>query len=104
MTVKQFVDEILCVPVTRIGYKYIVEAIELVLDTQDHKFYGRLSEVTQMKKARLEKEMRTAKNLSLLYMPKSMYAEVFGTMNHQTTSEYILKSTEYYRRKYAHKE
>ena len=102
MTVKQFVEETLSVPMTRIGFKYIVQAIELVLDTQDHKFYNRLSEITGMKKARLEKEIRTAKNLGLLYMTKETHTKIFGTTNHQTTSEFILKSAEYYRRKYAH--
>lgn len=104
MTVKQFVEETLAVPMTRVGFKYIVQAIELVLDTQDHKFYGILAETTGVKKARLEKEIRTAKNLGLLYMSKETRNRIFGSMNHQTTSEFILKASEYYRRKYADKE
>ncbi len=46
MTVKQFVTDELQVPVTLAGNQWIVEAIEIVLDTGDYKFNQRLSEIT----------------------------------------------------------
>ena len=99
MTVKEFVDEVLCAPVTRIGSKYIVEAIEIVLDTKEHKFYDRLATIHDTDTRYLEKAMRTAKDISLFRMNTNDKLLIFSSMT-VTTSEYILKSAEYYRRKY----
>lgn len=99
MTVKEFVDEILCAPVTRVGSKYIVEAIEIVLDTKEHKFYDRLATIHDTDTRYLEKAMRTAKDISLFRMNTNDKLLIFNGMT-VTTSEYILKSAEYYRRKY----
>ena len=99
MTVKEYVEDVLCVPVTRIGSRYIVEAIEVVLDTKEHKFYDRLAYIHNTTGRYLEKAMRTAKNISLLTMKTDEKLLIFGKLN-VTTSEYILKSAEYYRRNY----
>ena len=107
MTVKQFVDEELCVPVTRVGNKFIAEAIELVLDRRDHKFYEELSEITHKKQSYLETAIRTAKVIGLSNMRINLRTELFGnylTQGIPTNMEYILKATEYYRRKYENKE
>lgn len=97
MTIKEYVDSTLCVPVTRIGNKYIVEAIELVLDTREHKFYGKLAEILNTNTRYLEKAIRDAKNLSLEYMDSKLKQEIFNK-NDVTTTEYIIKAAEYYRR------
>lgn len=99
MDIKDFVDNILAVPVTRIGNRYIIEAIELVLDTREHKFYKRLSDILGKSPEYLEKAMRDAKTLGLTYMDASLRQEIFGGVN-ISTSEYILKASEYYRRTY----
>lgn len=103
MSIKEFVDNVLCVPVTRIGNRYIVEAIELVLDTKEHKFYRRLSEILECDSKYLEKAMRDAKDLSLCYMESNLRQEVFGKQD-VPTSEYVLKAAEYYRRTYVNEE
>ena len=103
MSIKDFVDNILCVPVTRIGNRYIIEAIELVLDTKEHKFYKRLSEITGYSPEYLEKAMRDAKSLGLNYMDSDLRQEIFGKVD-VPTSEYVLKASEYYRRTYENKE
>lgn len=97
MTIKEFVDDVLCVPVTRVGNRYIVEAIELVIDTQDHKFYGKLAEILKTNTRYLEKAIRDAKNLSLGYMTISDKQKIFNKTD-VTTNEYIVKAAEYYRR------
>lgn len=99
MTVKEYVEDVLCVPVTRIGNRYIVEAIEIVLDTKEHKFYERLAYIHNTNSRYLEKAMRTAKNMSLLTMTTDEKLLIFGKLD-VTTSEYVLKSAEYYRRRY----
>ena len=99
MTVKQYVTDILGVPVTRVGHKFILEAIELVLDTHEYKFYTKLSEIHQTSARYLEKAMRNAKNLGLLYMDLSIRAEIFGS-EHVSTSEYIVNAAEYYKEHY----
>ena len=99
MNIKFFVDSILCVPATRVGNKYIVEAIELVIDTRDHKFYRRLSDILGKSPEYLEKAMRDAKRLGLTYMDPDSRQEIFGKGD-VTTSEYVLKASEYYRRNY----
>ena len=103
MTVKEFVDDVLCVPVTRIGNKYIVEAIELVIDTKEHKFYSRLSEIHKVTPQYLEKAMRDAKNLSLLYMGDGLKKTIFHKDSGVTVNEYIIIAAEYYRRVYENK-
>ena len=102
MIIKDFVDNVLCVPVTRIGNKYIVEAIELVLDTKEHKFYKKLSEIVGGTPEYLEKAMRDAKNLGLSYMAPEDRQIIFGKAD-IPTSEYVLKAAEYYRRTYENK-
>lgn len=102
MTVKEYVDDILCAPVTRVGSRFIVEAIEIVLDTCDHKFYQKLCDILQVSPSYLEISLRTAKNLSMSYMEPDKRMEIFGKENVPTT-EYIIKATEYYRRTYENK-
>ena len=103
MTVKEYVDEVLCAPVTRIGTRYIVEAIELVLDTHDIKFYPRLSQILQCPTSRLEKGIRDARSLSLRYMSDTDREQIFGE-EAPSNSQYILRAAEYYRRNYENKE
>lgn len=103
MTIKQYVIEILCVPMTRVGYKFIVEGIELALDTHEYKVYPKLSEIHQVSAGYLERAMRMAKNLSLNYMPKDIRNKIFG-LECPATIEYIARATEYYRENYADKE
>lgn len=102
MSVKEYVNDILCVPVTRVGNMYIVEAIEIVLDTKNHKFYGHLSEIIKMTPQYLEKAMRDAKNIALSNMNEEKKLEIFGKED-VTTTEYVIKATEYYRRMYENK-
>lgn len=99
MTVKDFVDTILCVPVTRAGNRYIVEAIEIVLDTQEHKFYERLAEIHETTPQILEKAIRDAKCLGLSHMDMIMRNVIFQKIDLPTT-EYIVKAALYYRRTY----
>lgn len=99
MTVKEYVDDVLCVPVTRIGNKYIVEAIELVLDTHEHKFYSKLAEILGTTPRYLEKTMRDAKNLGLRYMDSLVRQTIFKNQSTATT-DYVIRAAEYYRRTY----
>lgn len=104
MSVKDFVDNVLCVPVTRIGNKYIIEAIEFVLDTREYKFYSQLSELHKTSTRYLEKAMRDSKSLGLSYMATSEKESIFGKAGGDiSVSEYILKAAEYYRRVYENK-
>lgn len=103
MTIKEYVDDVLHVPVTRIGNRYIVEAIELVLDSREHKFYTKLAEILRVNTHYLEKAMRDAKNAGLLQMSTEARTSIFGKAE-ATTSEYIIRAAEYYRRTYADKE
>ena len=102
MTVQEFVNNLLQVPITRIGNKYIVEAIEIVLDTRGIKFYPKLCEITGSSSGAIEKAMRTAKDLGILSMDKDKYTEIFGATG-VSTSEYVLKAADYYRRNYENK-
>lgn len=102
MTIEQYVEEILCAPVTRVGFGYLVEAIELVIDTRDHKFYKRLSEIHNTDSRYLEKAMRDSKNLSLEYMEKKDKERIFGATI-PTTTEFILHAAKDYRRSYENK-
>lgn len=103
MTIKEYVNDILCVPMTRIGNRFITEAIEFVLDTQDHKFYSRIASIHKVTSRYLEKAMRDAKTLGCRYMDPNLKNEIFGKET-IPTSEYVLKAAEYYRRTYENKE
>lgn len=103
MTVKDYVSDILSVPVTRIGNTYIVEAIELTLDTREHKFYPQLSEIHHTSTRYLEKAMRDSKDLGLRYMDQDLRLEIFKNPVVPVT-EYIIRAAEYYRRNYEEKE
>ena len=103
MTISEYVDNVLCVPVTRVGNKYIVEAIELVLDIREHKFYTKLAEIHEVSSKYLEKAMRDAKNLGLDYMDKSLRQIIFNKEEVLATNEYIVKAADYYRRTYEDK-
>ena len=103
MTVKEYVDDILCIPITRTGNRLIVESIELVLDTCDHKFYKRLSLITGKTTRYLEKALRDARLLGLASMKPEVKSTIFGSTD-VTTNEYILKATDFYRRNYENKE
>ena len=102
MTIKEYVDDVLQVPVTRIGNRYITEAIELVLDSREHKFYNKLAGILRVNTHYLEKAMRDAKTTGLLQMSPELKLEIFGKAD-VPTSEYIIRATEYYRRRYEDK-
>lgn len=99
MTVKEYVDDVLCVPVTRVGNRYITEAIELVLDTKEHKFYKTLSNILGVTPPYLETAMRVAKSKGLQYMDEQLRQQIFNKAD-VPTAEYVLRSAEYYRRTY----
>lgn len=104
MNIQQYVNNILCVPVTRAGNRLIVESIEIVLDTHDSKFYGKLSEATGISTRRSEKLIRDAKNLGLSYMNPELQKRIFPTEQCPKNSTYILQASDYYRRNYENKE
>lgn len=105
MTVKEFVDDVLCIPVTRIGNKYIIEAIELVIDTKNHKFYDTLSKITHQSVRCLETAIRQARLLGLNYMMADDREAIFGNNSPcPENTTYIVKAAEYYRRNYENKE
>lgn len=107
MTIQKYVNEILQVPVTRIGNKHTVEAIEIVLDTHEHKFYSRLCEVTGKSSSQLENSLRDAKEKSLSYMDNSVKSEVFPSLSTKTTlsnTEFIVLAAQSYKEKYENKE
>lgn len=97
MTVKEYVERELCIPVTRIGFKYLVGAIEYVVDTHEHKFYPRISKIYKVTARYLEKALRDAKTLGLAYMDTGKRNEIFGR-EYVATVEYVIKAAEYYRR------
>ena len=103
MDIKNYVEEILSIPMTRIGFKYVVEAIELVLDTQDYKFYLHLAKIHNTTTRAIEKAMRVVKDMSLTYIDDSYRLSIFGAEDPSVT-EYVIKATEYYRRNYEEKE
>lgn len=104
MTVSEFVDKVLCVPVTRVGYRFIVEAIELVIDTREHKFYNRLAEIHNTTPRYLEKAMRDAKNIGINYMSAQDRQDILNKDTTLATNEYIVRAAEYYRRNNEDKE
>ena len=97
MNIQCFVVNTLKVPVTRAGYKYILGAIEYVVDTHDYKFYSRISEIYKVTPRYLEKALRDAKEQGLAYMDSKTRDEIFGS-EHVANTEYIIKAAEYYRR------
>lgn len=99
MTIQQFVIDELQVPVTLAGNKLIVEAIEIVLDTQDYNFYPKLSEVSKKSPRQLEKPLRDAKNKGLDYMNSTLKQQIFGNTL-PTAKSYVILAAEYYRRVY----
>ena len=104
MSISEFVNNLLCIPVTRVGNQYIIEAIEIVIDTKNHKFYNKLSAVTGKSVRYLEKAMRDAKTLGLAYMDDELKKSVFNTGGEVATTEYVLRASEYYRRNYGQQE
>ena len=107
MTIQNYVNEVLQIPVTRIGNKYSVEAIEVVLDTYDHKFYPRLCGITGKTTSQLEKSLRDAKVRSLSYMDEDLKKRLFPALNNKTTisnTEFIVLAAQYYRENYENKE
>ena len=105
MTVKEYVDNVLRVPVTRVGNKFIVEAIEIVVDTKSHKFYATLSEITHQTLRYLETSIRSAKVSGLNRMDPKDRATIFkGEGIYPENTTYIIKAAEYYRRNYENKE
>lgn len=103
MTISEYVNDVLCVPVTRIGNRYIVEAIELVVDTHEHKFYQKLSQILNVTPQYLEKAIRDAKILGLSYMDALERQRIFNK-DKITTSEYVVRAAEHYRRMYEKQE
>lgn len=109
MTVKEYVDNVLCVPVTRLGNRFITEAIELILDTGDHKFYDRLSDILGEDKGYLENAIRKARLIGLQSMDQDIGKKIFGVSLSldvgllPKNTEYIIRSAEYYRRNYEDK-
>ena len=103
MTVRDFVADELCIPVTLVGFYYMVEGIELVLDTRESKFYKRLADITHTSPRYLEKALRDSKNMGLRYMDDALKREIFKK-SQPTTTEYIHKTADYYRRTYENKE
>lgn len=104
MTVKKYTDEVLQVPVTLVGYNYIVEAIEIVLDTQDFRFYPKLSEITDKSVRYLEKAIRTAKYKSLTYMEESVHTALGITEPIISNTDYIRLAAQLYKEAYENKE
>ena len=107
MTIQGYVNEVLQIPVTLIGNRYSVEAIEIVLDTYDHRFYPRLCEITGKPMSQLEKPLRIAKEKSLMFMDEEKKNEIFPIIHNRTTisnTEFIVLAAQYYREKYENKE
>ena len=101
MTIKEYVDSILRVPVTRVGNKFIVEALEIVLDTKNHKFYATLADLTHQTLRYLETAIRTAKIIGLNRMNSKERTEIFKEEGpYPDNITYIVKAAEHYRRNY----
>ena len=107
MTIQSYVNEVLQIPVTRIGNKYTVEAIEIVLDTRNYRFYPELCRVTGKTAGVLEKSLRDAKERSFSFMDSNLKEKVFPVMGNRTTisnTEFIVLAAQYYRENYENKE
>lgn len=106
-SIQNFVNEVLQIPVTRIGNKHTVEAIEIVLDTRDHKFYPQLCEVTGKTVGQLEKSLRDAKEKSFSFMDDNLKEKIFPIIANKTkisNTEFIVLAAQYYRENYENKE
>lgn len=107
MTIQSYVNEVLQIPVTRIGNKHTVEAIEIVLDTHDHKFYQQLCEVTGKTVGQLEKSLRDAKEKSFSFMDNTLKEKIFPVINNRakvSNTEFIVLAAQYYKENYENKE
>lgn len=105
MTLQNYVNDILQIPVTRIGNKHTVEAIELVLDTCDHRFYSRLAQATGKTVGQLENSLRDAKEKSLSYMSKDLKAKIFPNPDESITNTlFIVRAARYYKENYEDKD
>lgn len=104
MTIQQYVNEVLRVPVTIVGNKLIVEAMEIVHDTHEHKFYPTLAAATGKSPRQLDKPLRQARNKSLENITIPLKQEIFGDRITVTVTEFIVKATQHYRRIYEDKE
>ena len=100
MTIQSYVNEVLQIPVTRIGNKHTVEAIEIVLDTHDHKFYQKLSQATGKSISQLENSLRDAKEKSFSYMEKPVRDKIFLSKDSISNTEFIVLSAQYYKENY----
>ena len=107
MTIQNYVNEVLQIPVTRIGNKYTVEAIEIVLDTRDYRFYPRLTSITGKTTSQLEKSIREVKNKSLLTLDEDLKKKIFPIIRGKaglSNTEFIVLAAQYYREQYENKE
>lgn len=107
MTLQKYVNDILQIPVTRIGNRYTVEAIEIVLDTHNHKFYPRLCEVTGKTTNQLELALRIAKEKSLAFMATDVQDKIFASLRDKTSisnTEFIVLAAQGYKEEYENKE
>lgn len=107
MTLQKYVNDILQIPVTRIGNKYTVEALEIVLDTHNHKFYPRLCEVTGKTSNQLELALRIAKEKSLEFMATEVRDKIFASLRDKTSisnTEFIVLAAQSYKEEYENKE
>lgn len=107
MTIQGYVNEVLQIPVTRIGNKHTVEAIEIVLDTHDHKFYPQLCEVTGKTVGQLEKSLRDAKEKSFSFMDNTLKEKIFPVINNRakvSNTEFIVLAAQFYKENYENKE
>ena len=107
MKIQSYVNEILQIPVTRIGNRYTVEAIEIVLDTHDHKFYPKLCEATGKTSSQLENALRDVKEKSFSFMATDLKEKIFPVLSNKTSlsnTEFIVLAAQYYRENYENKE
>lgn len=100
MTINKYVDEILEVPITRIGYKYMTLAIELVADdcTTPQNIYKDLSLQLDQGRDHIERSLRTVKDISLSSISDFTLKRIFQTTERTVpTREYIFRAGQYYR-------
>ena len=101
MTVQDYVNDVLCVPVSKKGNILIVEAMEIVLDQHTHKFYPTLTEVTGKTTRELEDPIRSAKMAGWKAMDQKLKKEAFFTEGKApTNTKYIVHAVGHYRRYY----
>lgn len=107
MTLQKYVNDILQIPVTRVGNRYMIEAIEIVLDTHDHKFYPQLCKTTGKATRQLEKALRDVKEKSLIYMENSVKEQMFPNLINKSTlpnTEFVVLAAQFYKEHYEDKE